>query len=250
MTLPSQTHRPVTHPLVVDRVRDSPLSECTGAPPGVSAVKLAVHTLVSRRRSDADMEALTQQMSDEATFREERARKTDAMMVTFLSKANGAPPPVLDAWGIPHPPEETSPVAQSTDAQPGQASQVTELSQTATSPGNRDVPSMKSRDKDASSGARRSCRSTAGGIRRGRKDDSTRCAFSAHGVSHDCLDCNTGFHCHPRDLQEDSQTQSSFPEGVSDSYSYPSSRLVSRAVCSSGVSSTYSGAVTGGSPTD
>ena len=47
----------------------------------------------------------------------------------------------------------------------------------------------------------------------------------------------------------DSPTQSSFPEGVSDSYSYPSSRIVSRAVCSSGVSSTHPGAVIGGGPT-
>ena len=86
-----------------------------------------MHTPVSRRRFDADMEALTQQMSDEARFPEERARKTDAMLVTFLSNAKGAPPAILDAWGIPHPHEEASPPAQSMDVQPGQASQETEL---------------------------------------------------------------------------------------------------------------------------
>ena len=152
----SNTQAGDSHPLVVDWVRDSPPSDSTGAPPGVSTVDLAVHTPVSRHRSDADMEALTQQMSDEAQFQEERARMTDAMWVTFLSKAKGAPPAVLEAWGILQPQEEASPPAQSTDAQPGQASQETELPKTAKSSGNRDVPSMKSRAKESSCGARRS----------------------------------------------------------------------------------------------
>ena len=58
-------------------------------------------------------------MSDETRFREERARKTDAMLVTFLSKAKGVPPAVLKAWGISQTPEQSSSPAQSTDAQPG-----------------------------------------------------------------------------------------------------------------------------------
>ena len=115
------------HQSVVDRVRDPPPIVSTGTPRRVSTVDLAVHTPVFRHRSDADMEALTQQMCDKAQFREERAWKTDAMLVTFLSKAKGAPPAVLEAWGISQPREQASSPAQST--------------------GNRDVPSMKSRDK-------------------------------------------------------------------------------------------------------
>ena len=89
---------------------------------------------------------LTQQVSDETRFREGRARKTDALLVTFLSKVKGAPPAVLKAWGISQPTEQSLSPAQSTDAQPGQASQVSELTETATSSGNRDVPSMTSKD--------------------------------------------------------------------------------------------------------
>ena len=51
----------------------------TGTPPGVSTVDLTMRTPGSRRRSDADMAVLTQQMSDEKRFREERARKTDVL---------------------------------------------------------------------------------------------------------------------------------------------------------------------------
>ena len=119
--------------------QDDSTESITGAPPGVSTV----HTPVSRRQSDADKEALTQHLSDEARFQEERARKTDTLLVTFLSKAKGAPPAVLNAWGIPHPQEEVLHL-QSSETQPGQASQDSEFSQAATSSGNRDVPSMKS----------------------------------------------------------------------------------------------------------
>ena len=54
-------------------------------------------------------------MSDEKAFREERLKKTDAMLVTFLRKAKGAPRTVLEAWGISPPSEEptrTCPVGQ------------------------------------------------------------------------------------------------------------------------------------------
>ena len=78
------------------------------------------------------------------------------MLVTFLSKAKGAPPAVLKAWGISQPQEEASSPAQPMDAQPRQASHESELPKTATSSGNRDVPSMKSHDRESSRGARRS----------------------------------------------------------------------------------------------
>ena len=91
----------------VDRVSDSH-GDSTGAPPGVSTVELAVSTPVSRRRSDADMESLTRQMADDKAFREQRTKKTEAMLVSFLAKAKGAPPAVLEAWGISPPSQEPS----------------------------------------------------------------------------------------------------------------------------------------------
>ena len=45
-----------------DDVRDSSPRDTTGTPPGVSTVELTVQTLVSRRRSGADIEALTKQL--------------------------------------------------------------------------------------------------------------------------------------------------------------------------------------------
>ena len=82
----------------VDRASDSH-GDSTGAPPRASTVELTVSTPVSRRRSDADMESLTHQMADEKAFREQRTKKTEAMLVSFLAKAKGAPPAVLGGMG-------------------------------------------------------------------------------------------------------------------------------------------------------
>ena len=120
----------------VDRVSDSH-GDSTGAPPGVSTVELAVSTPVSRRRSDADMESLTRQMADEKAFCEQRTKKTEAMLVSFLAKAKGAPPAVLEAWGNSPLQEPSSPV-RSVTARPEQPSSV----------------SGKQKHKDRSSGNR------------------------------------------------------------------------------------------------
>ena len=139
----------------VDRVSDSQ-GDSTGAPPGASTVELAVSTPVSRRRSDADMEALTRQMSDEKAFCEEPSKKMDAMLVSFLTKAKGAPRAVLEAWGISPPLQEPVTPAQLVNVRPEQPSSVSETrGPTGRSPGNRDDSLMRSRGRD-SRGSRRS----------------------------------------------------------------------------------------------
>ena len=135
----------------VDRVSDSH-GDSTGAPPGVSTVELAVSTPVSRRRSDADMESLTSQMADEKAFREQRTKKTEAMLVSFLAKAKGTPPAVLEAWGISPSQEPSSPV-RSVTARPEQPSSVSgKQKHKDRSSGNRDdsLPRRKGRDSRGS----------------------------------------------------------------------------------------------------
>ena len=131
----------------VDRVSDSH-GDSTGAPPGVSTVELAVSTPVSRRRSDADMESLIRQMADEKAFREERTKKTDAMLVSFLAKAKGAPRAVLEAWGISPPSQEPFSPVRSFTVRPEQPSSVSEKQgPKGRSSGNRDdsLPRSKGR---------------------------------------------------------------------------------------------------------
>ena len=138
----------------VDRASDSH-GDSTGAPPRASTVELAVSTPVSRRRSDADMESLTRQMADEKAFREQRTKKTEAMLVSFLAKAKGAPPAVLEAWGISPSKEPSSPV-RSVTARPEQPSSVSgKQKHKDRSSGNRDDSSPRRKGRD-SRGSRRS----------------------------------------------------------------------------------------------
>ena len=139
----------------VDRVSDSH-GDSTGAPPGVSTVELAVSTPVSRRRTDADMESLTRQMADDKAFCEERTKKTEAMLVSFLAKAKGAPPAVLEAWGISPPSQEPSAPARSVTVRPEQPSSVSgKQKQKGRSSGNRDNSLPRSKGR-GSRGSRRS----------------------------------------------------------------------------------------------
>ena len=138
----------------VDQAADSH-GDSTGAPPRASTVELSVSTQVSRRRSDADMESLTRQMADEKAFREQRTKKTEAMLVSFLAKAKGAPPAVLEAWGISPSKEPSSPV-RSVTARPEQPSSVSgKQKHKDRSSGNRDESSPRRKGRD-SRGSRRS----------------------------------------------------------------------------------------------
>ena len=132
----------------VDRASDSH-GVSTGAPPRASTVELTVSTPVSRRRSDADMESLTRQMADEKAFREQRTKKTEAMLVSFLAKAKSAPPAVLEAWGISPSKEPSSPV-RSVTARPEQHSSVSgKQKHKDRSSGNRDESSPRRKGRDS-----------------------------------------------------------------------------------------------------
>ena len=141
-------------PEPITRASDSHV-DSTGAPPRASTVELAVSTPVSRRRSDADMESLTRQMADEKAFREQRTKKTEAMLVSFLAKAKGAPPAVLEAWGI-SPSKEPSTPVRSVTARPEQPSSVSgKQKHKDRSSGNRDDSSPRRKGRDYR-GSRRS----------------------------------------------------------------------------------------------
>ena len=145
----------------------TPPTACTREPPSLSPPKLdfqlqpidlsddppVVSTVPSALRCPAVDQtltwSLTRQMADEKAFREQRTKKTEAMLVSFLAKAKGAPPAVLEAWGISPSKEPSSPV-RSVTARPEQPSSVSgKQKHKDRSSGNRDDSSPRRKGRDS-----------------------------------------------------------------------------------------------------